>query len=56
MIDRIFKNLKTSLTGIFILIICFTLVYFGKATLTEVSAFLGMAFTLLFVKDPKPKL
>ncbi len=56
MIDRIFKNLKTTLVGILILIIGFVLVYLDKATLTEFGAFLVVAFTLLFIKDPKVKL
>jgi hypothetical protein len=32
--------------------LCFVLVFYEKATLTEVSAFLMGAFALMFLKDP----
>jgi Flp pilus assembly protein protease CpaA len=52
MIDRIFRNRKTTILGLLILIISFILVWFEKATLTEVSLFLTGGFAMLFVKDP----
>jgi hypothetical protein len=33
--------------------LCFVLVFFEKASLNEVGAFLMGAFALLFLKDPK---
>lgn len=51
MIDRIFKNWKTTTLGIAILVTCFVLVYFEKATLTEVSIFIGGGFVLMFAHD-----
>jgi hypothetical protein len=55
MIDRIFKNYKTTLLGLFLIFTCFILVWFEKATLTEVSVFVTGGFALLFLKDPQPK-
>jgi len=52
-IERLFKNPKTTILGLLILGLCFVLVFYEKATLTEVSAFLMGAFALLFLKDPK---
>ena len=52
MIDRIFRNRKTTILGLLILIISFILVWFEKATLTEVSLFLTGGFAMLFMKDP----
>jgi Flp pilus assembly protein protease CpaA len=51
-IERIFRNRKTTILGLLILIISFILVWFEKATLTEVSLFLTGGFAMLFVKDP----
>jgi len=55
MIDRIFRNYKTTIFGLIILAICFLFVWFKKATLTEISLFLSGGFAMLFMKDPKPK-
>lgn len=55
MIDRIFKNYKTTLLGLVIILTCFVFVWFEKATLTEVSIFVTGGFALLFLKDPTPK-
>lgn len=55
MIDRIFRNYKTTLLGLITMLICFAFVWFDKATLTEVSLFITGGFALLFVKDPQPK-
>ena len=51
-IERLFKNPKTTILGLLILGLCFVLVFYEKATLTEVSAFLMGAFALMFLKDP----
>jgi len=53
LIERIFKNPKTTLLGLLIMGLCFVLVFYERATLTEVSAFLLGAFSLLFLKDDK---
>ena len=53
LIERIFKNPKTTLLGLLIIALCFVLVWGGKATLTEMSAFMMGAFALMFLKDPK---
>lgn len=52
LIERIFGNPKTTLLGLLIIALCFVLVFYEKATLTEVSAFMMGAFALLFLKDP----
>lgn len=53
LIERIFKNPKTTILGLLIMGLCFVLVWAERATLTEVSAFLLGAFSLLFLKDDK---
>ena len=53
MLERIFKNWKTTALGVGMLIASFILVYLGKSTLTEVGAFMGVGFALLFTKDGK---
>ena len=55
MIDRIFKNKKTTLLGLGLIIVGVALVWFEKATLTEVSMFFATGLLSLFAKDPKPK-
>jgi hypothetical protein len=52
MIDRLFRNPKTTIIGLLVLVVSFLFVWFGKATLTEVSAFIMGGFALLFFKDP----
>lgn len=52
-IERIWKDPKTTVLGLLIVGLCFVLVFYEKASLTEVSAFLMGAFALLFLKDPK---
>ena len=52
-IERIWKDPKTTVLGLLIVGLCFVLVFFEKASLTEVSAFLMGAFALMFLKDPK---
>lgn len=51
MIERILKNWKTTVIGLAILITCFVLVFVGKASLTEVGAFICGGFYVLFSKD-----
>jgi hypothetical protein len=52
LIERIWKDPKTTVLGLLIVGLCFVLVFYEKATLTEVSAFLMGAFALMFLKDP----
>ena len=52
-IERIWKDPKTTILGLIIIGLCFVLVFFEKSSLTEVSAFLMGAFALMFLKDPK---
>ncbi len=53
LIERIFKNPKTTILGLLIIALCFVLVWGGRATLTEVSTFMVGAFALMFFKDGK---
>jgi zinc D-Ala-D-Ala carboxypeptidase len=53
LIERIWKDPKTTLLGLILISLCFLLVFLGKASLTEVSTFMVGAFALLFLKDPK---
>jgi Na+/alanine symporter len=53
LIERIFKNPKTTILGLLIIALCFVLVWGGRATLTEVSTFMVGAFALMFLKDPQ---
>jgi hypothetical protein len=53
MIQRIFENRKTTAVGVVIFLTGVMLVATDKATLTEFSAFIGVAFALFFSKDPK---
>jgi hypothetical protein len=55
MINRLFKNYKTTLLGLVVLGLTFLFVWFQKATLTEVSLFITGGFALLFMKDPEIK-
>lgn len=49
--ERILKNWKTTVIGMAILMLCFVLVFVGKATLTEVGGFICGGFYVLFSKD-----
>lgn len=51
MIDRIFKNWKTTLAGGVLFSSGMILVGMDKASLTEAGAFFGVAFVLFFSKD-----
>ncbi len=53
--ERIFKNWKTTLTGIVMLGAGLFLVGLGKATLTEYVIFAPVCFALIFIKDPSFK-
>ena len=53
--ERIFKNWKTTVTGILMLAGGLALVGMGKATLTEYVIFAPVCFALIFVKDPSFK-
>ena len=53
MIDRLFRNLKTTFLGLIVLLVCFIFVWYGKATLSEVGIFVLGGFSMLFLKDPK---
>ena len=52
MINRIFKNWKTTLLGVGLIIAGLLFVWFEKATLTELTAFIGSGLVLMLVKDP----
>lgn len=53
MFNRITENKKTTIAGVVIFATGIALVIMDKATLTEFGGFLGVAFALLFSKDPK---
>lgn len=55
MIDRVFKNFKTTIVGVIMFITGAIFVATDKASLTEFSAFIAAAFALFFTKDPKSK-
>lgn len=55
MISRIFKSWKTTVVGLAIIAFTLALVWFEKATLSDVGLFWGVALVLLFVNDPKKK-
>lgn len=55
MIERITKNTTTTIVGVVVFLTGVTLVGFDKATLTEFGGFMGVAFALLFSKDPASK-
>lgn len=60
MTNRIFKNWKSSLIGIILLISAGAFCWFGKITFTEFAAFVPFCLTLIYVQDsifkinPKP--
>lgn len=53
MIDRLFRNPKTTIVGLLVMVVSFVFVWFGKASLTEVGVFITGGFAMLFLKDPK---
>jgi hypothetical protein len=56
MIDRIFRNWKTTVFGLVLIIFGAVLVWFEKASLAEFSAFLMGGFALMMTKDGDKKL
>lgn len=53
MVDRIFRNWKTTVFGIALILFGGVLVWFEKASLTEFSAFIMGGFALMITKDGK---
>ena len=51
LIERIFKNWKTTLLGLAMIVACFVLVFIEKATLSEASMFIVGGFSMLFLRD-----
>lgn len=51
--ERIFSNWKTTTLGIGVLIVGFILVWYDKATLSELTGFVAGALLLLISKDGK---
>ena len=56
MIERIFRNWKTTAFGLVLIIFGGGLVWFEKATLSEFSAFLMGGFALMMARDGDKKL
>jgi hypothetical protein len=55
MINRIFRNPKTTVIGLILISFGGILVWFEKASLTEFSAFIMGGFALMMSKDAKDK-
>ena len=53
MYDRLFKNWKTTLLGILIILAGLTLVFFEKATLTEATPFLIGVYAVIYKRKTK---
>jgi hypothetical protein len=51
LIERIFKNWKTTVLGLAMILACFVLVFMERASLTEASVFIVGGFTMLFLRD-----
>jgi len=51
MIERIFKNWKTSAIGVLIILITLFMVFYEVATLTEVGGFWAVSLVLLYSRD-----
>jgi len=54
LIDRVFKNWKSTLIGITIISVSVIALLFDQATLEQVAIFWATGFGLFFVKDFKP--
>lgn len=54
-IDRIFKNWKTTTIGLVILVPSLAAVFMGKATLTEAGVFIMTGLSCFGFKDPPAK-
>jgi hypothetical protein len=55
LIERLFRNPKTTLLGLILISLCFLLVFLERASLTEVSTFMVGAFAYYFSKTQKMK-
>ncbi len=55
MVERIFKNWKTSILGILVIGSSLAAVFLGKASLTEAGAFITLGIGFFFLKDSSPK-
>ncbi len=53
MIDRIFKNWKTSAIGIGVILFCLALIWTGRVSLTEGLAGMSTALIFFYIKDVK---
>jgi hypothetical protein len=53
MFNRIFRNYKTTLLGLILILSAITSVYMKLSTWTEVTAFLALSIPLFFARDPK---
>jgi amino acid permease len=53
MIERIFKNWKSTSFGLVVIAVGFVFVWFEKATMTELTAFIAGGMVLIFSKDGK---
>lgn len=51
MYNRVFGNWKTSCLGLGLMLISLTLVWLGKASLSDCGTFIGGAMVLFFSKD-----
>jgi hypothetical protein len=53
MIDRLFRNPKTTIIGLAVLVVSFAFVWFGKSTLTEVGIFIMGGFRIVIFQRPR---
>jgi hypothetical protein len=53
LIERLWRNPKTTLLGLILISLCFLLVFFEKATLTEVCTFNGWSIRSTISKRPE---
>jgi hypothetical protein len=53
LIERLFRNPKTTLLGLILISLCFLLVFLEKASLTKCPRLWLEHLPLLFLKDPK---
>lgn len=51
--DRIFKNWKTTLIGLSLIILPLVFVFLGKATLSEAGSFIFVGFISTLLRDKK---
>jgi hypothetical protein len=53
LIERLFRNPKTTLLGLILISLCFLLVFLREGILTEVSTFMVGAFAFTISQRPK---